>query len=172
NRLKEVQPSYIYQQLPFQVQRSAVGMFLIEVARKAIPESEPNPELFNFLHRFLQYIDQSKHSLVNIPSFFLIQLSAFLGFTPSLEQAEIGFYFDLKEGTYTPVAPIHQNYLEPDTAQHLSDLIQIELESLANIHIPKKTREQLLKGLLDYFSLHLDHFSTIHSHKILKTVLE
>ena len=172
NRLKEVQPSYIYQQLPFQVQRSAVGMFLIEVARKSIPESEPNPELFLWMYRFLQHIDQSPQTLANIPSFFLIQLSAFLGFTPSLEQASPGAYFDLKEGNYVPVAPIHQNYLDPTEAKYLSDLIQTDLEQLAKLNIPKKNREQLLKGLLDYFSLHLDHFSTIHSHKILKTVLE
>ncbi len=172
NRLKEVRPSYIYQQLPFEVQRSAVGMFLIEVARKALPESEPQPELYLWLQGFLQHIDQSTESLVNIPVLFLIQLSTFLGFTPSLEKVEDGYFFDLQEGNYTAIAPIHQNFLAPEEAQYLSHLIQIELEQVPSLRIPKKNREQLLKGLLDYFSLHLDHFSTIHSHKILKTVLE
>ena len=38
-RIKEVKASHVYQNLPFDVRKSAVGQFMIEIARKTIRES-------------------------------------------------------------------------------------------------------------------------------------
>ena len=41
-RIKEIKPAYLYRSIPFEVRKGAVGLFMIEVARKTIREVEEN----------------------------------------------------------------------------------------------------------------------------------
>ena len=49
NRIKEIKAAYVYRSIPFDIVKGAVGLFMIELARKTIKEAEENPGLFNFL---------------------------------------------------------------------------------------------------------------------------
>ena len=42
-RLKEVRLAHVYTQIPFDVFRGTIGLFMLEVARNAIRESEEKP---------------------------------------------------------------------------------------------------------------------------------
>ena len=48
-RLKEIRPHHIYQRIPYEVVRSAVGVLMVEVAQKTIRGEEAQSELFQFL---------------------------------------------------------------------------------------------------------------------------
>ena len=47
-RIKEIKAAHIYHSIPFDIRKGAIGMFMIEVARKTIRESEENRALFQF----------------------------------------------------------------------------------------------------------------------------
>ena len=49
NRVRELRAAYVFQSLPFDVRKSAVGLFMAELARKTVREPEENKRLFNFL---------------------------------------------------------------------------------------------------------------------------
>ncbi|MEM6967074.1 MAG: DNA repair protein RecO [Bacteroidota bacterium] len=48
-RIKEIKAAHIYQSLPFDIVKSSVGQFMLELTRKAIREPEENEPLFNFV---------------------------------------------------------------------------------------------------------------------------
>ena len=54
NRIKEISSEYVYQSLPFDIAKSAIGIFAIEVIRKSIKEEEANVPLFEFIRSFFQ----------------------------------------------------------------------------------------------------------------------
>ena len=171
HRLKEAQSAFIYQRIPFEVSRSAIGMFIIEVTRKTIRESESNPDLFDVLAQHLVFLDQTHESTANIHLLFLIQLSAYLGIMPALDYDEVHQVFDLKEGIFVPEAPAHGHYLDPDLSKLFHLLLESSLEQVAEIKMSAQHRTLLLNGLLDYYRLHLDGFPSINAHTILKEVL-
>jgi DNA repair protein RecO (recombination protein O) len=171
NRIKEAQSAHIYQRIPFEVPRSAIGLFLIEVTRKAIHDSEPNPDLFDFLEHYLTFLDQTPGNLANIHLLFLIQFSAYLGIMPDLDYHSSRPFFDLQEGQFTHSVPPHSNYLDEEEAYLLHQLIESDLTEAGALKIKAAQRKDILGRLLDYFHLHLDHFSDINSHHILGEIL-
>ena len=51
HRIKEAKAAYIYQQLPYDIKRGTVGLFITEIIRKSIRENESNPPLFDFIQQ-------------------------------------------------------------------------------------------------------------------------
>ena len=49
NRLKEIRASHIYQSIPMEIRKGAVGLFIAEIAQKTLKEAESNKPLFDFL---------------------------------------------------------------------------------------------------------------------------
>ncbi|RME94235.1 MAG: DNA repair protein RecO, partial [Bacteroidetes bacterium] len=83
NRLKEVRPAYLFQSIPFDVRKGAIGLFMVEIARKAIREREPNAALFHFLFQSFRYLDQTTQGNSNLHLSFLLELSRYLGIAPA-----------------------------------------------------------------------------------------
>lgn len=171
HRLKEAQAAYVYRSIPFEVPRSAVGMFIIEVTRKAIHDAESNPGLYDLLENYLAFLDQTSKSIANIHLLFLLQFSGFLGIMPELDYERARPFFDLKEGHFITSAPAHDHYLDEELALLLHQLLECELPVVDQLKMTATQRKQLLNQLLDYYRIHLDHFNTIHTHEILEQIL-
>lgn len=171
NRLTEAQSAYIFQRIPFEVPRSAIGQFIIEVTRKAIHDSEANPELFDFLDQYLTFLDQTSGNIANIHLLFLIQFSAYLGVMPDLDYDPSRPFFDLQNGHFTQSIPPHSNYLDEQEAHLLHQLMDCSLSTVENVKMKAAQRKKMLNSLLDYYRLHLDHFGNIHAHHILSEIL-
>ena len=74
-RIKETKMHHYYQKLTFDVIRSSVGLFVLEVCRNAIQEKEENVELFDFIHNRLVLLDNDKmknHTLYPIKFYHLL----------------------------------------------------------------------------------------------------
>lgn len=171
NRIKEIKAAYLYQSLPFDMLKSAVGQFMAEVSQKTLQEPEQNQPLFNFLFHAFQYLDQTKHTVGNYHLQFMLQLSGFLGFLPHGHFTEETPYFDQQEGLFLREPPPHRHYLNPNFSAQVSDLLHFDLEHGHECPISRQDRKLLLKDIIDYYRLHIDHFPTLHSHEILETVL-
>ena len=66
NRIKEIHAAHIYTALPFDVRRSSIGLFMAEVTRRTIRESEENEALFAFLFDIFQYLDETAERFTNL----------------------------------------------------------------------------------------------------------
>lgn len=169
-RLKEVRPFYTYQSVPYDIRKSAVGMFIVEVARKVIRGHEAQPDLFAYLRDTLLLLDESD-KYTNLHLHFMVGLSAYLGFLPGEHFDKTYQYFDLQAGTFCPAEPAHEHYLTPEEAEILHALLASPMEDAGKIQMSLPLRRKMLNRLITYFRLHIEDFPTIHSHQILEEVL-
>lgn len=171
NRIQEIKPAYLYSAIPFEVQRSAIGQFLIEVCSKAIREPEEQPELFDFLFHTFMFLDKTKEKLSNIHLAFLVELSAYLGFLPQGNMSLANPCFDLREGLFCPFVK-SPFVMDESSSQNLSGLLSGHLSESHLIKLTRYERKRLLGYLLDYYHYHLENFASINAHHVLEQVLE
>ena len=85
DRMKDVRLSHPLQHIPFDVRKSTISLFMAEVLYRLIKEVEPNSPLFGFVRASVMALDQMEEGISNFHLWFLVQLSAFLGFYPGNE---------------------------------------------------------------------------------------
>ena len=172
NRLKEVRAAALWGQIPFDIRRGSVALFMAEICQKAIHEAEENRELFEFLMENLRWLDTTPHPISNIHLHFLLALAGFLGFQPQAEMADNDeLFFDLKEGIFHTAPPLHTFYLEPEQTAQMLALLHSPLESCHDIPLDRPARKTLLSKMLQYYQLHLPGFSEVHTPDILEMVM-
>lgn len=170
-RLKEVRAAQIYTRIPFEVERGTIGLFMLEVARNSIRESEENPALFHFLFDAFTFLDTTTGPTVNLHLHFLLELTAHLGFLPSGEHSAATPLFDLKEGQFIAGFPGHTEYLDEKRATLMYRLLHADRESLADIQTSREERSGLLTDLLRYYRHHIEGMREINSLGILRDVM-
>lgn len=171
NRIKEIKPSYIYQQLPFDVARGAIGLFITEVAQKTLREPEPNPILFDFLVACYQKLDQTDEKIVNFPVWFLVKLSTYLGLFSTVNGLAEDSVFDYSEGKILRETPSgHHYYFSPQNTHLLAAFLEIDFEASAQLELNNEDRRDFMNDMLRYYQYHIDNFGILNSVLVLKTV--
>ena len=110
-----------------------------------------------------------QEGVANFHLWFLAQLSRLVGFFPGNDYTE-GSWFDIKEGLYTPIRPLHTLILEPDEAALLDRMMQIPVTELHTIALNRQQRVDFLNAMLTYFGYHLDGINAVQSVRILREV--
>ncbi len=166
NTLKEVKISYTYNDIPCNIVKQGIVMFLAEVLNLALQEEESNKTLFNFLKTSLQFLD-AKKQIANFHLIFLLKLTGFLGFYPQTKNINYP-YFNLQEGLfetkYLPTSIKGQKIIL------FKLLLGINFDGIHTLKLNKNDRELILDVLINYFELHLSGFKKLNSLPILKTV--
>lgn len=169
-RIKEIRAAHVFQKLPFEVARRSVGIFMAEIARKTIRESEENQALFDYLYESFVYLDETENSVANVHLWFMLNLSAHLGFMPGGDFDEYNNFFDLQEGQFVPFGFEHTYFLTEDLSLILYHLLQSPVEKVHEVAMSKEQRKLLVGHLLDFYALHIENLPQIHSHAILEEV--
>ena len=168
-RIKEVRLAYHYQQLPFDIIKSSIGTFMLEVSRQSIKEKEANPDLYQFLEGWYAYLDQTDASILNAHLLFLVQLSAFIGFQPDPNYQE-GSIFDLLEGRFETEA--HSAYfIDKEHSAIFYNLLNSDIRAIQELNLNGSQRRVLLESLITYYRLHIDAFQPLKSMEVLREVL-
>lgn len=170
-RLKEIKAAYVFHNIPFDIRREAVGMFMIELARNTIHGHEEYPDLFDFLFENFAYLDETPHPVSNLHLHFALHLCSFMGFMPGEFYSEASPFFDLQEGVFVEQTPHHPHWIGPELAEKMSLLLDATKETCHAIAMNRQERKVLLKSLLEFYRLHIEHFPAMHSHEILEVVL-
>ena len=171
--IKEYKWQYVYQKIFFDVVRTSVAFFMIELFQHSIKQPEANPELFYLLEGSLMEADKGSDVIVaNLPLYFSLHLAAESGFDIQGNYSNENYILDLKEGAYTSQTPLHPSYIEGSDAEISSRIQHINFyNDLEQIKISRETRNRLLNGFLLYISLHITEFKVLKSLKILQEVL-
>jgi DNA repair protein RecO (recombination protein O) len=172
NRLKEIQAGYIYSSLPFDVHKSSIGIFMLEVARRAIREQEANPPLFQFLWAIFTFLDSEKSAYANLHLSFLAHLTYYLGFMPTDDAGKSGIVFDMKEGIFIENGG-NQYMMSPQMTHIFRGLLQYDWrESYRISGLTRETRRWMLQDLLTFYRLQIDNFPEIQSLKIYQEIFD
>lgn len=165
-KVKEYNLEHIYTDMPFNIRKSSIAMFVSEVLNHLIKEELHDPELFQYLHDWLTELDSTTDKLAYKHLGFLLDLSVYFGFKPEGQFNKEHPYFDLVEGCFVHQLPIHPNYIKADLSAHLATILSHNQPAMT-----KHERDVLLEKLLLFYRYHVEGFPQLKSHKILSEIL-
>ena len=169
DRFKEVRAGFALQSLPFDVRKSTMALFMAEVLYRLVRESEANEPLFDFVWSSAEALDAMDDGVSNFHLWFLANLSRLLGYRPGNDYTP-GAWFDIREGSFTPLRPPHGEVLSADDARILHDLLECDVRYIAEIGLNRRQRVAYLDALLVYYGYHLDAIHAVQSVRILQEV--
>ena len=170
-RVSEARPSPVFRTIPYHVIKNTMVQFLNEVLYKSVHQQNTDEALFDFVYSAISWFDETDEPNVNFHLAFLLKLSRFLGFAPHFQSRSDQIYFDLQEGEFTSLPPVHPYFIDKIDADDLNKLFHCPLEKLNEIGINNMKRRFLLDKILVYYTLHNASFGQIKSHQILEDVL-
>ena len=168
--IKEIKPHFLYATIPYEIQKTSIAIFINELIYKSIQEEEPNTELFRFIIQSLLYLDESKQNYQNFHLLFMMGLSRYLGFEPSLNYQAQQEIFDLQEGRYTSLKIIETASIHPPLSKIFFEMSQASSFS-QKLTIHRKQRQLLLEKMIQYYQFHLQGFGELKSLDILKEIM-
>ena len=152
------------------IKKSSVAIFLGEVLTSVLKEESPHEEMFDFIEESIVYFDQCSEGYANFHIAFLAGLSSFLGFEPGQRADREEKFFDMVNGVFVPIPPVHGNYANEEITDILADFFVASYDSIKNISLTGKTRNDVLETLVKFYSLHLPGLKKIKSLEVLKEV--
>lgn len=146
-RLSEVKCSVPFGDIPFEIKKSCLTIFISEVLVKTLKEEVNDKELFSFLFSAILFLDQEEFN----PDFhvwFLIRLSHYLGFGP--ENA-------------TDIVPVNSDFIAL-----VEELISKDDEIFK---LPSNSaRRRVLEFVISFYSGNMDNFRDLKSLKVLNEI--
>ncbi len=170
-RIKEINSAHLYKRIPFEILRSSVGMFMIEILKHTLKENEENPDLFQFIFSWFKYLDETENSISNLHLLFMLELAEQIGIQPRDNFSLNNPYFDLMEGQFINSCPNHQYYLDALPSELLYDFMMQEKEYVHEIKCSNTQRRFLLDKLIQFYKLHIDNIKELHTFQILNEIL-
>jgi DNA repair protein RecO (recombination protein O) len=169
-QLKEFSVSYAPYEIHSNIRKSCVAIFLGEVLTSVLKEESPHEEMFDYIEDSIVYFDGCKDNYANFHIAFLAGLSSFLGFEPSLRTSTDDVFFDMKNGVFVPVPPVHGNYATEEISDILAVFFASSYHTSGYIPLTGILRNEVLETLVRYYSLHLPGLKRIKSLEVLKEV--
>jgi DNA repair protein RecO (recombination protein O) len=168
--LKEFSVSFTPYDIHSNIKKSCVAIFLGEVLTTILKEESPHEEMFDYIEESIIYFDRCKEGFANFHIAFLAGLSSFLGFEPGPRTNADDAFFDMKNGIFVPIPPVHGNYANVEISNILADFFVASYDTISNITLTGTLRNEVLETLIRYYSLHLPGLKKINSLEVLKEV--
>ena len=169
HRIGEVRGGVTLTSLPFDVRKSTIALFMAETLYRLIKEVEPQSPLFGFVEQSVIALDGLSDGIANFHLWFMVRLSAHLGFYPGNEYIP-GGCFDIQEGLFVRTMPQHRLALSPENTRILDVLMSAGVGELASLNLARTQRSAFLAAMLTYFGYHLDSIHSVRSLDILRDV--
>lgn len=168
--LKEFSVSYTPYDIHSNIKKSCVAIFLGEVLTSVLKEESPHEEMFDFIEESIIYFDRCKEGYANFHIAFLAGLSSFLGFEPGPRTNRDDAFFDMTNGNFVPLPPVHGNYANAEISNILADFFITSYDMISTITLTGAQRNDVVETLIRFYSLHLPGLRKINSLEVLKEV--
>lgn len=172
HRIKELKSNQVYQNIPFNITKSSLVIFIAEVLYKSINEQESYPEMYDFIKNSLLYFDLMETGSSNFHLWFLFRLTEYLGFFPETNRVGFEGWFDMKKGAIVHFQPSHPFYANKEATEYLMKLSSLKLHEIGEFVVSRAMRDTLITILVDYYQLHFEDLGEIKSLNILREVFK
>lgn len=171
-KIREATILYPYSSLPFDMDKLTVGMFIAEFLYHSLYGEQANEPMFDYIYDSLQWFDGSPSPAANFHLVFMMRLSLFLGFYPNLDDYVSGCVFDLRNGSFSSMAPLHSDYLLPDEASQMSLMMRMNYPTMHLFKFTRAQRNRLLDVIVQYYRLHIPGFPDMKSLDVLRNIYD
>lgn len=169
NNLKELSLSFIPKNIPGDIYRSTITLFISELLYSVIKEEDVNRMLYGFIESSVMSLDEMTEGISNFHLWFLVAFTDYTGIGPS-PTALKDYCFDMISGQFVQSPPSHPDYIEPRTSAILNRLLQMPADKLGELRLSGEERSELLDKILKYYNLHLPGIRQIRSLQVMKEI--
>lgn len=168
--LKEFSVSYAPASIFSDVRKSCIAIFLAEVLTTVLREESANTEMFDYIEESVIYFDGTATGVPNFHIAFLSSLAGFLGFEPAGRDYQSDKYFDMQDGRFVRVPPVHGQYAGPEVSDILAAFFSSSFDEAGKICLTGAQRNETLEMIIRYFSIHLPGLKKINSISVMKDI--
>ncbi len=163
--IKSVRPIKARTNIRGRMEQTAVAFFLAEIVSKSMEENDAHEGLFHFVASSTEYFEHEYQA--NFHLLFLLRLTRYLGIEPSMDvNVKHQFFFDLREGQFTILRPVHLHYLDSSESKLLFKLMEDGFEF--KLKLDNIQRGSLLSAILKYYTYHIDRVGKLKSLSVLQ----
>ena len=172
-RIKEFNAAHIYNGLQEDIVKNSIVLFSAELLLRLLPESAPQPSLFDKASRYLLDLDDlPQKDVANFPLFFIIECSRELGYELKGSYCEATPYLNLQEGGYTHNPPPAVPFTSDGDARALDLLLSAgDSSSISSVVMNADMRLRLIDWYVAFLQQHTQHMGNIRSLSVLRTIL-
>jgi DNA repair protein RecO (recombination protein O) len=147
--------------------KKTISLFLAEVLYKVLKEENSDKNLFSFIYNSVQIFDHLQENISNFHLCFLVHLTSYLGFYPAGSFSETNKYFDLLNGVFCKNAPIHNHFIDNESAYFFNKLLNSDIHFPYLENISGTKRFELLEKIINYYKIHFEGLGVIQSLEVL-----
>lgn len=149
--------------------KSSVALFLAEVLGVVLRDGPPDAALYNYMCRSIGVLDVlPAERSANFHICFLWGLGRFIGIEPDTEEYRPGMIFDMADGRFRLTAPLHRHYLDAGQSEVVASLSRMTFANMWLFRMNRRQRNELLDGILTYYSLHYTGLQSLRSLDVLR----
>lgn len=167
-RLRDIRLSVPYASLPFSSPKLSIAFFLSEFLTYATRMNISDGNFYSFVRNSLLFLDTTSDGFANFHIVFMLRLTHFFGVFPDTGTFTDGYFFDLREGCFTPNPPFHSDYLTPSEANTFSTLMRLTFSTMHLFAASRHERNRITEAIVHYYQLHLSSFPNLQSLPILR----
>ncbi len=135
--------------------KMALAAFMAEALGVLLRERTPDEHLFDFVASMSAELAAAGRGVANFHLMFLYRLSRFLGVEPDVATYAPGRIFDIREGIFRPIAPMHADCLTPQEGRVVVMLSRMRTDNLHRWRLNRNSRNDILDHILAYYTRHL-----------------
>jgi DNA repair protein RecO (recombination protein O) len=168
--LKEFSVSFTPYNIYSNIRKSCVAIFLGEVLTTVLKEEGPQTDMYDYIEKSIIYFDGHEEGFANFHIAFLAGLSSFLGFEPGARLNNNDIFFDMTNGSFVAIPPVHGNYASEVVSDILANFFVSSYFTANNIVLTGILRNEVLVTMIRYYAHHLPGLKRIKSLEVLKEV--
>ena len=159
-----------YKNIPGDVLRSSLVMFIAEVVLKTTTDGEAQKDQYDLIKTTLELTDLSD-DFGNLHLFFLGGWIKLLGIDP-VQRPTIHSRIDLFDGSWSEKSTGAVHQLDYDLSALFSGVLGMNLDELLKLKISRKEKQKLLRAFVDYLCNQLSVNRKIESLEILELIFD
>lgn len=152
--------------------RTIVALFMADFLERVLRNCQADTALTAFVFETATLLRSvSPAALANLHLFIIYRLTGLLGFEPDMSTWNDGACFDMREGRWRLVPPADgRRYIDADRSRGLMLLDRLNMRNIGRVRLSRDQRNELLDGLLEYYTIHHTPLTGLTSLEIVRTL--
>lgn len=168
-KLSQVSASIPLYNIPYEIAKSSITLFIAEVLYRLIKEENADERLFDFVQSSVIALDLAEGSVANFHLHFMVRLLHYLGFAPQGRYVA-GSWFDIKSGTYEVVEPQHSLKFSQFDTHLLNRLVNCPVSQITEIELNRSQRSDFLEQMVTLYGFHTESVYSVNSISIFREI--
>lgn len=152
--------------------RTIVALFMADFFEKVLRNCQPDAGLTAFVFETAALLRAvSPRELANLHLLIIYRLAGVLGFAPDMSTWSEGACFDMREGRWRLAPPVDgRRFVDAGRSRGLVVLDRLNLRNIGRIKLSREQRNELLDGLLEYYTIHHTPLAGLTSLEVVRTL--